>query len=143
MKEYIRLEKDDIIDIISEKYDVDRSDIKLFIEKDKVGIGMLESTIERIVCEINKDTNKKKNKEAIKDYVNWWNPESTGYMFKDDSGVNLTNINNEIDENETNEESVDIEEEKQRLLQEKDNRKKQNGFGVILFLLKQQLICMM
>ena len=30
------------------------------------------------------------------DYVNWWNPESAGYMFKDESGVNLTNINNEI-----------------------------------------------
>lgn len=30
------------------------------------------------------------------EYVNWWNPESAGYMFKDESGVNLTNINNEI-----------------------------------------------
>ena len=30
------------------------------------------------------------------EYVGWWNPEGNGYMFKDDSGNNLTNINNEI-----------------------------------------------
>ena len=30
------------------------------------------------------------------DYANWWNIESNGYMFKDDSGANLTNINSEI-----------------------------------------------
>lgn len=30
------------------------------------------------------------------EYVGWWNSENNGYMFKDDSGNNLTNINNEI-----------------------------------------------
>ena len=30
------------------------------------------------------------------DYAGWWDPENQGYMFKDDSGNNLDNINNEI-----------------------------------------------
>ena len=30
------------------------------------------------------------------EYVGWWDIENTGYMFKDDSGNNLTDINSEI-----------------------------------------------
>ncbi|MBR5472491.1 MAG: hypothetical protein IKU82_00730 [Clostridia bacterium] len=30
------------------------------------------------------------------DYVGWWDIENLGYMFKDDSGNNITNINSEI-----------------------------------------------
>ena len=30
------------------------------------------------------------------EYVGWWDTESASYMFKDDSGANLTTINNEI-----------------------------------------------
>ncbi len=30
------------------------------------------------------------------EYVGWWDPEGNGYMFKDASGNNLTDINNEI-----------------------------------------------
>ncbi len=30
------------------------------------------------------------------EYVGWWNPESSGYIFKDIDGNNLTDINNEI-----------------------------------------------
>ncbi len=30
------------------------------------------------------------------DYVGWWDIEGNGYMFKDDSGNNMTNINNDI-----------------------------------------------
>ena len=30
------------------------------------------------------------------EYVGWWNPESSSYIFKDMNGVNLTDINNEI-----------------------------------------------
>ncbi len=30
------------------------------------------------------------------EYVGWWDPDGNGYMFKDDSGNNLTDINNEI-----------------------------------------------
>jgi hypothetical protein len=30
------------------------------------------------------------------EYVGWWNPESSSYIFKDINGLNLTDINNEI-----------------------------------------------
>ena len=30
------------------------------------------------------------------EYVGWWDPENTGYMFKDDSGNNIPDINTEI-----------------------------------------------
>lgn len=30
------------------------------------------------------------------DYVGWWNPESAGYLFKDENGYALPDINNEI-----------------------------------------------
>ncbi len=30
------------------------------------------------------------------DYVGWWNPESDGYIFKDNSGENIASINQEI-----------------------------------------------